>query len=192
MVTGPSEIEKLSGVSQPLTPEQDQIVDGETQLRTLAPATVVEIAEPEKRIPPIPGGIVTPGYQSAPEAAPIFPPGAPATGEVAWPVLLVNRYTGTDQTWQMIVRWQIPTGYMGDVHEISVLSDNDSKTRYRVILGDVDQQLPTDRAMSTPVAFPWRATGIAGPRTVSVECRSTDGTSITVDAMITGTVRSLP
>ena len=87
------------------------------------------------------------------------------------------------------MRWDIPMGFTGDLHEISLLSDQDSKTRYRLVIGNIDQHLPTDRQTSTPLEMPWRRTVIPGGTSVYVEVVSPDGTTITVDGMITGSVR---
>lgn len=182
-----SEVEKLSGVETQLTPDEQQIVDGEPQTLTQAPMPLIEVAEPDKRIAPLPvtiapvaeGGVVPSGA-----AAPVVIPGMP--------ILVVNRYVGGSQDWQDLVRWDIPVGLIGDLHEISVLSNDNAHTRYQVFLANLNMNLPTDRPTTTPQNWPWRDTSIPGGYSVWVQVRSTDGTVITVDGSITGTYRTTP
>ncbi|MBA7698376.1 hypothetical protein ES703_107053 [subsurface metagenome] len=173
-----------TGTIQQLVPGVEQIVDGEPQLPSRPSSPLVTITEPEKRVAPMP---------VAPR------PPLPSTEQIAQqqayqqlyggPVLKVNRYSGTDQDWVELVRWDIPIGYTGDLHQISLVSSNDAKTRYRVFLVNVDQGIPTDRQTVTPVTWPWDRTVLPGGYAVWVEVRSTDGTPIVVDGMLTGTVR---
>ena len=90
----------------------------------------------------------------------------------------------------MLVRWDIPDSFIGDLENIAVLSDNDAKTRLRIVINGVDQNLPTDKQITTPNDWDWnKTTALPGGSSVTVEVRSTDGTSINVDATITGTER---
>lgn len=195
MVNGqPGELQEISGASRQWSPEQAQVVDGESQVSTLPPATIIELAEPDKRIPPSATGqypgeateVITeeaggvPVAEGAPEAAPV---------KIAFPALRWTRYAGTDQNFVELVSWTIPIGYTGDLHEISLQSDNDAKTRWRITIAGVNQAVPTDRTLATPITWPWRDTILPGPTQVMIEVMSTDGTSITVDASITGTLR---
>jgi hypothetical protein len=91
-----------------------------------------------------------------------------------------------------LLSWVVPAGDIGDLHQISIQSDNDAKTRYRITIADTDMQVPLDRQLATPVDFNWREGLLPGPATVMVEVRSTDGTSITIDGLITGTFRNPP
>lgn len=183
MVMGLSEVEKLSGVGQQLTPEEEQIADGEPQTITQSPMPLVEIAQPDQRMEPLP---VT-AYPAAEAVAAAGVGAAPLI--IGQPILVLNRFSGGNVEWQELVRWDIPMGVLGDLHEISLLSDDDAHTRYRLILANVDQGLPLDRAMPTPATWPWRDTKVPGGTSVYVQVRSTDGTVIQVDGSITGTVR---
>lgn len=173
-----------SGTVRQLIPEEEQIVDGEPQLPSRPSSPLVTIEEAEKRIEPLP---VSP--------RPPLPSAAEVAEKQAYqaiyggPVLKVNRYSGTDQDWVELVRWDVPQGYTGDIHEIAIYSDNDEKTRYRVFIGNVDQGVPTDRQTSTPQNWKWDRTILPGGTSIWVEVRSTDGTSINVDATLTGTIR---
>lgn len=173
-----------SAAETQLSPEELQVVGAEEQVPSVPGAFPPVIEEAERRTAPPPVS-----------ARPSIPTGASLIEQQAQqviygvPIARVNRYTGTDTDWQPLVRWDITPEHTGDLHEISLLSTNDSKTRYRLVIGDVDQQLPTDRQTSTPVELRWRAGVIPGGKAVYVEVRSTDGTSITVDGLITGTER---
>ncbi len=186
MAYPPSEVIKLSGVDRQFTPEEEQIVDGEPQIISQAPVPLVDISEPDRRMEPLP-------VTSVPTAEAIIPSVATPAGQVlvGQPVSKWNKFTGTDQEWRELIRWDIPIGYMGDLHEISILSDNDAKTRYRVFLANIDQQWPYDRQTTTPLTQPFRETKIPGGTSVWIELRSTDGTSINVESSLSGTVRNL-
>ena len=54
---------------------------------------------------------------------------------------------------------------------------------------DIDQQWPTDRQTTTPFSLPFRDTKIPGGTSIYIELRSTDGTTINVEASLSGTVR---
>jgi len=173
-----------TGEIEQLTPGVEQIVSGEPQLPSRPLSPLVKVAEDEKRIEPLP---------VAPR------PSLPSTEQIAAqqaqqslygiPVVKLNRYVGSDKEWTELVRWDIPVGFTGDLHEISLLSDNDSKTRYRIVIGNIDQNIPTDRQTNTPLEMPWRRTVIPGGTSVYVEVVTPDGTAIIVDGMITGSVR---
>jgi len=173
-----------TGTIEQLVPGVEQIVDGEPQLPSRPSSPLVTISQPEKRVAPMP---VAP--------RPPLPSSEQIAEQQAYqelyggPVLKVNRFSGTDQDWVELVRWDIPIGYTGDLHEISLLSNNDAKTRYRIFIVNVDQHIPTDRQTQTPQTFKWDRSVLPGGYSIWIEVRSTDGTSITVDGILTGTVR---
>jgi len=181
---GSSDVERFSGPDQQLVPTEEQIVDGEPQVRSRPPAPLIEVAEPDRRMAPLPT-TAFPGAAigiAAGVAAPVFVSGQP--------VLVLNRYTGNSNEWQELVRWDILPGLIGDLHEISLLSTSDADTRYQVIIGNVDMLVPLDRATSTPFTAPWRDTKIPGTTSVLIRVRSETGVAITVDGIITGTLRT--
>ncbi len=181
-----SEVERLTGPPDQLAPLDEQIVGNESQITRQLPSTVVPIQEPDKRMEPLPVSIVPtaePGAAAAAAAAGYF-------GEL--PVLQLNRYIGIDTSWVEILRWDIPDGFMGDLHEIAINTTLDAKTRYQLVLANLDQNIPTDRDSSTPLTFTWRNCKIPPGTSVVLRILSTDGTSITVDASLTGTLRPLP
>jgi hypothetical protein len=184
----PGDIQKLSGVPQQFPPDLQQIVDGESQVATQAPSPLIELEEPEKRIapsetgqyPPEPAEAIGEEGEAAVAAAPV---------KIDFPIVRWTRYAGADGDFRELLSWNIQEGYVGDLHEISLLSDNDAKTRFKLTIAGVDMQLPTDRTLATPITMPWRDTKLPGPASVLLEVKSTDGTTINVDGMITGTLR---
>lgn len=177
-------VQEATSTIRQLVPEEEQIVDGEPQVPSRPSSPLIEVAAPEKRAAPMP---VSP--------RPPLPSAEQIAEQAAYqaiyggPVLKVNRYSGNDQDWVELLRWDIPIGFTGDLHEISLISSNDAKTRYRIFLANIDQGIPTDRQTTTPIDFKWDRTVLPGGYAVWVEVRSTDGTSINVDGMLTGTVR---
>jgi hypothetical protein len=186
---GVVEVEKLSGVDRQFTPEELQLVDGETQTITRAPMPLIPVEEPSKTEAPLPAGPAFPPY-----SAPITETGGVAAPAAlfTYPILRSNRYSGGDTTWQELLRWDIPDGWIGDLSELAISSSDDAHTRYRIILANVDQNVPTDRATTTPWNGPWRNIKIPPGFTVRVDVMSTDGTVITVDGSITGSITPLP
>ena len=173
-----------SGTIRQLLPDIEQVVDGETQLPSRPSSPLIEIAEPERRMVPLPTTprppLPTPTQVAEQQAI---------QGLYGIPEVRIDRFESTDQDWRTLVKWDVPVGLTGDLHELSLKSSSDAKTRYRIFIANVDQQIPEDRQTSTPVTMPWNRTVIPGGTSVWVEVRSTDGTHITVDGMITGTVR---
>ncbi len=186
------EIGRVSGIGRQLTPDEQQFVDGELQTITRAPMPTIPLEEPPKKEATLPAGAayptgytpITEGGGEAGAVGPIIP--------YTYPILRINRYSGTETTWQVLAAWDIPDGWIGDLHEISINSDDDDHTRWRIILANVDQNIPTDRPMSTPWTGPWRDIKIPPGFSVRIDVMSTDGTAITADASITGSITALP
>ena len=177
-------VQEATGTARQLIPEVEQVVAGEPQLPSRALSALVGIEEPEKRTTPMPvsprAPLPTAEEQAAQEAYQAIYGG---------PVLRISRYAGSEQEWVELLRWDIPIGFTGDLREISIVSSNDEKTRYRVFLANLDQGIPTDRQTTTPQNFPWDRTILPGGTSCWIEVRSTDGTAIVVDATLTGIVR---
>ena len=176
--------QEATGTIRQLIPEVEQITDGEPQLPSRPLSALVEIEEPEKRTVPMP---VAP--------RPPLPTAEDLATQQAYqqiyggPVLIINRYSGIDQDWTELIRWDIPIGFTGDLRSLAIVSDNDEKTRYRIFLANIDQNIPTDRQTTTPQDWPWDRTILPGGTSCWIEVRSTDGTAINVDATLTGIVR---
>lgn len=173
-----------TGELEQLVPLEEQIVDGEPQIPTRPGSPLIHLVEEEKRTAPTP---------TAPR------PALPTAEEVeeaetiqnifGTPVLKWNRLVSDSKEWQELVRWDLPVGYTADLHEIALKSNNDAKTRWRIVIANIDQDVPTDRQLSTPVNFNWDRGVLPGGKSVWVDFLSEDGTSITVDGSITGSIR---
>lgn len=173
-----------TGELEQLEPFEEQIVDGEPQVPTRPGSPLVHLVEEEKRAAPIP----TAPRPSLPSAAAIAE--AEAIQNIyGAPVLKWNRLTDTIKEWRELLRWTIPVGFTGDLHEIALQSNNDSKTKWRVVIANKDQDVPTDRQLTTPASFKWDRGILPGGTAVWVDFLSEDGTSITVDGSITGSIR---
>lgn len=173
-----------TGEPEQLVPTDEQIVDGEPQVPSRPGSPLIDLVQKESRTAPTP----TTPRPSLPSSEEI------ATAEAiqniyGTPILRWNRVVDNRKTWRELMRWDIPQGYTGDLHEIALQSSDDSKTRWRIIIANLDQDVPDDRQLTTPVDFPFRKTVIPGGSSVTVSYRSTDGTSITIDGTITGSVR---
>lgn len=185
MSNGQNQIAALTGLPRQLGPSDSQLVPARLQTVTQAPMPLILIALPEKRTP-----YIDLAYISAPTIA---IPGAPATaapGVVALPVIMVNRYTGSDKTWQRLLELDVPVGVVFNLRELSLLSNNDSKTRYRIYLANIPQSIPTDRQTSTPLTLPFPDNAVPGGTSVAVDILSSDGTAITVDGELSGVLKT--
>lgn len=96
----------------------------------------------------------------------------------------VGRYAGTDTTYQEVASWTVATGKVGELKEITVLSDDYDHTALKITVGAVTFATDWTAQGSMPLIF--EDLKLAAGAEVKVEAKSTDGTSITVDAVITG------
>lgn len=96
----------------------------------------------------------------------------------------VGRYSGVDTEYQEVASWTVATGKVGDLKEITILSDNYAKTNLQVTVGDV--VFATDWIIQGAIPLVFADLKLAAGKIVKVECRSTDGTAIIVDAVIVG------
>lgn len=180
--------EQRTGLNRQLSGAEEQVVGSEQQ-RPFTPGDPLPIIQDiERRELPLP----TTGITAAEQI--ILPEGVTAEQAAAQrqliglPVLFMNRFERNDTEFQMLARWDIPDLVTGDLHEIALATNNAAKTRYRIIIGGRDMSIP-DRQVAALLSFPFRNNNIPGPSEVTIEVRSTDGTTIIVDAFITGTER---
>jgi len=105
------------------------------------------------------------------------------------PIAKVDRYSGTDTDYQTVVAWTVTTGKIGDLKEVSMVSNNYTKTHFRLVIAEVAQF--ADKTIQAPLSLPFpEGTWDLKPADVVVlEAKSSDGTSITVDGSITGAER---
>jgi hypothetical protein len=93
-----------------------------------------------------------------------------------------GRYTGTSTSYQTVVSWTVATGKLGELKEITILSSSYTKTNLQVTVGDIVFATAWIVQAAMPLIF--EDLKLAAGKIVKVEAKSTDGTSITVDAVI--------
>lgn len=104
------------------------------------------------------------------------------------PISRVDRLATSDAVnYQEVVEWTVAVGNEGDLHEVSLFSDDFSKTRFRLTIAGAQQW--ADRVVGTSLSIPYRANRLPAGAQVLLEARSTDGTLVTVDGSISGAER---
>ena len=98
-----------------------------------------------------------------------------------------RRATNDNVNYQQVVEWTVAVGKEGDLHEISMFSDDFSKTQFRLTIAGVQQW--TDKVIGTSLSIPYRANRLLEGAQVLLEARSTDGILVTVDGSISGAER---
>ena len=92
----------------------------------------------------------------------------------------IGRYSGTAQTYQEVEVWTVTAKKVGELKEIILISNDFPHTEFKVTIGSVVY------CEDTIVRNIIGDLKLAAASVIKVEARSTDGTSITVDAVITG------
>ncbi len=106
-----------------------------------------------------------------------------------YPVALIDRYTGTSTTYQKVVEWKVGSEWggpkKGKLLEISLITTEYAKTKWRVRVGR--KILFEDKLIPSAKTFPYYNTPaeLDYDTRVTIEAKSTDGTSITADGEIT-------
>jgi hypothetical protein len=95
----------------------------------------------------------------------------------------VGRYTGTDTDYQEVVSWTVAADKLGELKEITILTSDYDKTYLKVTVGNV--VFATDWMAQGAMPLIFEDLKLAAGAVVKVEAKSSDGTSITVDAVIT-------
>lgn len=108
----------------------------------------------------------------------------PETAATELAFTYLGRYSGTSTSYQTVATWTVTTAKTGRLREISVESSSYSKTYFKVTIAGVTQF--EDKIIQGPLTLPYPDVNLAAAAVVTVQAKSTDGTSITVDAMITG------
>jgi hypothetical protein len=96
----------------------------------------------------------------------------------------IGRYSGTAQTYQTVEEWTVATAKVGELKEIILISSDFAHTHFKVVIGTVTFCTDTIVKHSIPLVF--GDLRLAEAINVTVSCKSTDGTSIIVDAVIVG------
>lgn len=103
------------------------------------------------------------------------------------PVAVVVRYSGSDTDYQKIGVWRVGDFWgleRGSLKEIAVLSSNYSKTRFRfTVMGNI---LFKDLQIDAAMTLTFHPNVIPREKEIVLECKSSDGTAITVNGEISG------
>jgi hypothetical protein len=94
----------------------------------------------------------------------------------------VGRYAGTDTDYHEVVSWTVTADKVGELKEITFLSDNYAKTTLKITVGSVI--FAEDWIVQGTIPLIFEDLKLAAGQVIKVECKSTDGTSITVDSVI--------
>lgn len=105
----------------------------------------------------------------------------PATQEAAG---ATGRYSGSDTTYQTVASWTVETGKIGELKEITLLSDEYDYTQFKVTVGSIVFANNWQVQAAMPLIF--EDLRLPAGSVVKVEAKSTDGTAIVVDAIIVG------
>jgi hypothetical protein len=100
------------------------------------------------------------------------------------PIAKVDRYSGSDTTYQTVVSWTVSLGKKGWLQEVSMITDNFEKTQFRLKIAD--EMLFEDKQIQSSLTLPFPWNELEEGSVVLLECKSTDGTAIVVDGSITG------
>lgn len=94
-----------------------------------------------------------------------------------------GRHSGTEETYQEVVIWTVTADKVGELKEILIISDDYAHTDIQVTVGSVTWATDWIAQGALPLIF--EDLKLEAGDEVKVEAKSTDGTSIVVDAVIT-------
>jgi hypothetical protein len=100
------------------------------------------------------------------------------------PVVELDRYSGSAVTYQSVVSWTVAVGKGGVLKEVSMESDNYAKTLFRLEIGGTAYF--TDKTVIAPLTIPFADVSLAEGVVVELQAKSSDGTALNVDGMISG------
>ena len=95
-----------------------------------------------------------------------------------------GNYSGTDTTYQEVVSWTVSSGKVGELKEILIVTDDYVHTVIKVTVGTVTWAEDWSPTSAMPIIF--EDLKLAEATEVKIEAKSSDGTAIDVDAIITG------
>ncbi len=106
------------------------------------------------------------------------------------PIVRESRLSTSSSAYGTIATWTVSAANTGDLHEVSMISDNFSDTEFRLTINGVEQF--TDQVLQTGLSLPWRTNRLAAGAIVLLEGRSPDNaTALLLDGSITGTERAV-
>lgn len=96
----------------------------------------------------------------------------------------IGRYTGISTTYQTVVSWTVAASKVGELKELILMSNDFTLTLFQVTIGDVVYCSDTVVRNVLPLVF--ADLKLEAAKVVKIECKSSDGSSITVDGVIVG------
>ncbi len=101
------------------------------------------------------------------------------------PIAKVDRYSGTDEEYQEVVKWTVTKGKRGEFKEVSMVTDDYANTHFRLTIAGEKQF--EDVLIQAPLTLSFRINDLPAESAVLLECkRRVAGAAITVDGSITG------
>ncbi len=112
-------------------------------------------------------------------------PGITPSGLGGKPIARVDRYEGDSEEYQEVVSWTVTENKRGELKEVSMVTSDYAKTHFKLTIAGEEQF--KDKIIQAPLSLPFPDNrGVPSEKTVLLECKSTDGSGITVDGSITG------
>ena len=96
----------------------------------------------------------------------------------------VDRYSGAATTYQTLATWTVAAAKVGELKEVSMISDNFAKTLWRLVIGATT--VFTDVTIQSPLTLPFFDLKLAAASVVTLSCKSSDTTAIVADGSIVG------
>lgn len=96
----------------------------------------------------------------------------------------VGRYSGVATSYQAVAGWTVSTGNLGKLVEVSLKSNNYSKTLWKLIIGD--DTFMQDVTIGGALTLPFNEAFISAGKAIALYAKSSDGTAITADGSIVG------
>ena len=93
-----------------------------------------------------------------------------------------GNYSGTSQTYQTVTSWTVATDKVGDLKEILILSSDYDHTLIEIVVGSITWCTNWSPQSSMPIIF--EDLKLAAAAVVTISAKSSDGTTIDVDAII--------
>ena len=99
------------------------------------------------------------------------------------PILEINRYSGVLAAWQKVVEWKVTEGSRGELKEVSMICDNYTPLKVRIIVAGTER---TEKQLQSALTLPYGDLKVVSGQVVAVYCKSEGVTAINFDASIIG------
>ena len=99
------------------------------------------------------------------------------------PILEINRYSGVLGSWQKVVEWKVTDGSRGELKEISVICDDYTNLKVRIVVAGLERK---EKQLQTALTLPFKDLKLISGQVVTVYCHSNGVAAIVFDACIVG------